>query len=278
MMSMTRVLFAIALAACSSQKQEPAKLTPQTVRVAVIGGMVETGFWHEIATQFERATGHKVELASSGPKPIVIGDFRKGNIDLITLHASDAIVNLVVDGLAADPQPWVQNDLVFVGPSTDPAGIRGEKDAVAALKKLVAANAKVVVHASLGADGVLHDLEHEAKVTLPEANLIVFGGEKQHQILARAAQDNAYTLVGRIPMLTGKLAHPGIEIMVRGDGRLRRPYLVAVAQRAGDQPRVAAARELVTFLRSPATQEFITSFGKGRYDDAPLFFPIVLRH
>jgi tungstate transport system substrate-binding protein len=276
-MTMTRALFVLALVACSSQKQEPAKQLPQTVRVAVIGGMVETGFWYEIATRFERSTGHKIELASSGPKPVVIDDFRKGNIDLITLHASDAIVNLVVDGLAADPQPWVQNDLVFVGPSADPAGIRGEKDAVAALKKLVAANAKVVIHASLGADGVLHDLEHEAKVTLPEANLIVFGGQKQHEILARAAQENAYTLVGRIPMLTGKLAHPGIEILVRGDGRLRRPYLVAVAQRAADQPRIAAARELVTFLRLPATQDFIASFAKGRYDDQSLFFPIVMR-
>src|SRR5262245_665849 len=240
--------------------------------------MVETGFWQEVAGRFEAATGHKVELASSGPKPVVIADFRnKRDIDLITMHASDAIVNLVVDGLASDPQPWVQNDLVIVGPTADPAGIRGEKDPVVALKKLAAANAKLVIHASLGADGVLHDLEHEAGTTLPEANLIAFGGQNQHEILARAAEANAYTLVGRIPILTGKLKQPGIEIMVRGDARLRRPYLVAVAKRSGGQPRIAAARELVTFLRSQPTQDFIATFGKGRYDDQPLFFPIVLR-
>jgi tungstate transport system substrate-binding protein len=268
----------LALLACSSKPQEPAKPPPRTIRVAVIGGMLETGFWQAVAARFEQATGHKVELASSGPKPVVIRDFRtKGDIDLITMHANDAIVNLVVDGLAADPQPWVQNDLVIVGPSADPAGIRGEKDAGVALKKLVAANAKVVVNASLGADSVLHDLEHDAGTKLPDASLIVFGGDSQRQILARAAEANAYTFVGRIPVLTGKLKHEGIEVMVRGDVRLRRPYLVAVANHGGDPSRIAAARELAAFLRAPATQEFVASFGKGKYDAEPLFFPVVVR-
>src|SRR5262245_42922104 len=114
---MLRALVLLGFVACSSKKQEPAQPPPQTIRVAVIGGMVETGFWQAVAERFERATGHKIELASSGPKPVVITDFRNGNIDLITLHTSDAIVNLVADGLATDPQPWVQNDLVIVGPT-----------------------------------------------------------------------------------------------------------------------------------------------------------------
>ena len=42
------------------------------------------------------------------------------------------MVNLVADGLAVDPQPWVKNDLVIVGPADDPAHIRGEKDAIVA--------------------------------------------------------------------------------------------------------------------------------------------------
>ena len=270
---MIRALAAFALVACSAS-HDVAKLPPQTIRVAVIGGMVETGLWQAVAARFEHETGHHIELASVGPKQVVIGDFRTGNIDLITLHASDAIVNLVAEGLASDPQPWIQNDLVIVGPAADPAVIRGERDAVAAIRKLVAANAKIVIHASLGADGVLRDLEHAAGTSFAEANIIAFGGQNQHEILARAAQATAYTLVGRIPMLTGKLKQPGIEILVKGDGRLRRPYLVAVARR--DDPRTAAARELASFLRSPATQAFISTFGQGRYDDQPLFFPVAV--
>ena len=92
----------------------------------------------------------------------------------------------------------------------------------------------------------------------------------------RAAELHAYTMVGRIPMLLGKLKQPGIEILVRGDGRLRRPYLVAVARRAGEEPRIAAARDLAAFLRKPETQAWIATYKKGAYDDAPLFFPVVV--
>jgi len=62
--------------------------------------------------------------------------------------------------------------------------------------------------------------------------------------------------------------------MVSGDPHLRRPYLVVVAAGAATDPRLRAAHQLADWLRSPATQAFIATFGKGQYDDQPLFFPI----
>lgn len=270
---MKLALVALLLVACRSgdTKKQPTE-APQTIRVAVIGGMLETGFWQAIVERYEAQSPNTVELAASGPKPVVIGAFRDGNIDLITLHSSDAIVNLTVENRATDLAAWAQNDLVIVGPASDPAGIRGGRDAIAALKKLVAAKAKILVHASLGADGVLHDLEHEAGVTLPDA--VVFSGENQHDILAKAAELGAYTLVGRIPVLLGKLKQDGIEVMVKGDPRLRRPYLVAVAVRPEEPARIAAAKDLAAFLRKPETQQWIATYAKGKYDDQPLFFPV----
>jgi tungstate transport system substrate-binding protein len=261
----------IALVACHGGGDVPAKPPAQTIRVAVIGGMMETGFWPEIAGRYERLTGNKIELASTGNKQIVVDAFRKGGIDLITFHASDAFVNLVADGLAVDPQPWARNDLVIVGPADDPAHVRGQRDALAAVKQIIDAKLSFVVHASMGADGVLHDIMEAGHLTLPAEQTITFGGENQHAILDRAAEAHAYTLVGRIPFLDGKLKRDGIELMVRGDPRLQRPYLVAVAPHAP-----AAARDLATFLRDPSTQEFIAGFGKGKYDDAPLFFPVAV--
>lgn len=272
---MTRALVLLALVACG-REPAPAKTEPkpprpkQTLRVAVVGGMMETGFWSEIAERYERTSGDTIELAAAGPKPQVIAAFQKGGIDVITVHASDAMVNLVADGLARDPQPWVRNDLVIVGPSADPAGIRGEKDAVAALAKIIATKSPLIVHASHGADGVLHDLGEAGKLRLDPTATIRFDGENQHQVLAMAKEKGAYTMVGRIPVLLGKLRADGIEIMVRGDPRLRRPYLVEVARNAQ-----SGADDLVAFLRSPSTQEFIASFKKGQYDPDPLFFPVV---
>ncbi len=260
--------------------QAGAAMAPQTIRCAIIGGMVETGFWKELADRFTRLTGHTVELAAVGPKPVIIDAFRKGGIELIAVHASDATINLVADGLAADPQPWARNDFVIVGPVADPAQIRGQTDAAAAMRAIVAAKAPVVIQASLGADSVLHDLLEAGKLTLPAESMVPFGGADQRSVVAFAATRGAYTIVGRIPFINGKMPRQGLEIMVQGDVRLRRPYLVAVARQdapgAGPPARLAAARELAAFLRAPATQEWIAAFGVGRYDAGPLFFPVTV--
>lgn len=124
--------------------------TGPTVRVAVIGGMVFTGFWHALADRYEKQTGVRLELLATGPKNDIVKVFKEGNIDVITMHSSDAIVNLVANGYALDPQPWMRNDLVIVGPPADPAGIKGMTDAAAALKKIAVTKSPFVVHSSLG--------------------------------------------------------------------------------------------------------------------------------
>lgn len=231
--------------------------------------MVETGFWQAVAARYEAASGNRIEVAATGPKPQVVAAFREGGIDLISVHACDAMINLVADGLARDPQPWARNDLVIIGPAADPAHIQGEHDAVAAVARIIAARAPLLVHASLGADSVLHDLEEAGHLTLDPAATVLFGDDNQHRVLSRAAELHAYTMVGRIPWITGKLKADGVALMVEGDPRLRRPYLVEVSAAAGP-----AAYDLARFLRDPATQQWIATFGRGRYDDQPLFFPV----
>lgn len=106
-------------------------------------------------------------------------------------------------------------------------------------------------------------------------------GDRQRMMLKKAAEEQAYTLVGRIPFLSGKLETGGLEIMVQGDERLRRPFLVVTAAKrggeAGDTARLTAARRFTAFLREKDTQAFITEFGRGRYDERALLFPVVVK-
>jgi len=262
-----------------SLAQEAAKPSSVTVRVAIIGGLMDTEFWPEIADRFERKTGYRVEVVSSGPKQVIAEAVRSGTADLVTMHASDTIINLVADGYAVDPQPWVRNDMILVGPAADPASIRGEKDAVKALRKIIESKSKLLIHASHGASEVLGDLLAEGDVELDPACTISLVSDKHRQALVRARQEGAYTLIGRIPFLNGKVETGGLAVMVQGDKRLRRAYVVAVAVGHGaagkaDSPRLAAARELAAFLREPATQAWIAGFGRGKYDAEPLFYPV----
>ncbi len=268
------VVFFCAFYAPPSAAPEKDAADSPVIRCAVIGGMTDTGLWDAVAERFTKATGIRTEMVVTGPKHVIAPVFRRGEADLITMHSSDTMINIVADGLAVDPQPWARNDLLIVGPADDPAGIKGERDAVKALAKIIESEAKFVVHPSLGANEVLQDLLAEGELALDPSRTVMMAADRNRWILKRVTDEKAYTLVGRIPFLNGKIAHDGLELMVEGDPRMRRPYLVAAAP--GQAPRQAAARRLAAYLRSPETQAWIAGFGVGDLDDRPLFFPITL--
>src|SRR5262249_3069711 len=60
----------LAIAALIACHGEPARPAPATIRVAVIGGMLETGFWPEVVARYELVSGNHVELVASGPKQV----------------------------------------------------------------------------------------------------------------------------------------------------------------------------------------------------------------
>jgi tungstate transport system substrate-binding protein len=244
------------------------------VRCAVVGGLNEIDFWPQLADQFQRATGHRLEIVATGPKDVITAAFRAGEADVVVMHTSDAMINLVADGYGENPQPWARNDFVIVGPASDPAKIKGERDAVAALGKIIASRSKLLLHASHGANELVSDLLTAGELELDSQTTISLPGDRHRQMLKRAADEQAYTLVGRIPFVSGKLDTGSLQIMVQGDERLRRVYLVVT--RAKPDVRREPARRFSAFLREPQAQEFIANFGKGKYDDRPLLFPVTV--
>jgi len=249
--------------------------TADTVRCAVIGGMTDTGLWQGISKRFTQASGIRVEIVATGPKQIIAEPFRRGEVDLITMHASDTIINLVADGDGENPQPWLRNDLLWVGPREDPAKIKGMTDGTAALAKIVQSKSKLLVHQSLGTNEVMHDLLSSGELELDLESTLTLPSDRHRQLLQRAAEENAYAIVGRIPFLNGKIASGGLEIMVQGDPRMRRPYLVVVREQSKCAPAShRAACRLAAFLRAPETQQWIAEFGRGELDDQPIFFPV----
>ena len=75
--------------------------------------------------------------------------------------------------------------MVIVGPTEDPAGIKSLTDAGAALKQLVDRQSPFIVHASVGAQEVLHALMDDHDVTLDPARTTVLLEDKQRRVLER---------------------------------------------------------------------------------------------
>lgn len=248
------------------------------VRVAIIGGMTLSGMWQELAVEFEKDTGWKTEVVVTGPKDVLSEPFRRGEIDLLTMHTSDKSTDLVADGYGTNMRPWARNEHTIVGPPDDPAGIRGMKDGAAALQKIAVAHAPFVDFYGPGSRELTHKLWQRAGVK-PEGEWLLKDESATPQgIVEFAAKKHAYVVIGRIPISYGKIPLAGMEVLVQGDPEMRRTYVVVEAdpKKFPGKMNVAGARALSDWLTGEKGQRFLLAFGRKQAGGVPLFYPISL--
>ena len=244
------------------------------VRTAVIGGMVMSGQWQQISRMFEAETGYKVQVVVTGQRPKLAEAFRQGKADLLTMHSGDITSDLVAHGYGVHMRAWTHNGLVIVGPISDPAGIRGMSDGGAAFRQIATKEANIVDFRGIGSREVCHKLWRKAGV-VPQGDWVLKDESGDHsKILQFAADHNAYVVVGRMPVLFGKLKAPGMEILVDADPDMRRPYnMMAANPEFSPGANHAGARALSDFLLSEKVQTFLAQFGAEEHGGIPLFHP-----
>ena len=248
----------------------------RVVRCAVIGGMTMTGLWPEISKMFEAQTGYHVEVAVTGVRPVLDKAIRAGQVDLLTMHSGDITTDIVADGIGVNMRPWTRNELVIVGPTNDPAGIRGMTNGALALKKIAEAQAKFVDFEGIGSRELTHTLWRLAGID-PKGDWLIKDDTaiSKWNVLQFCRSNHAYVVVGYIPALTGKMQNDGMEILVKNDPVMRRPYIVMEANpKIFPQANYAGARALSDFLLSPKVQNFLLGFGRDAAGNHPLFFPV----
>ncbi len=246
------------------------------LRVAVIGGMTMTPLWGEIEKLFLAETGIRMEVVATGPKPSLARAMKEGKVDFLTMHSSDATTNLVADGWARDLRPWAKNDLVIVGPAADPAGVAGLKDGAEAVRRIAATGSNWLDFESNGPRETAHTLFANAGVRMAGPWVLKYEHAGTAGILHYVAAQNAYMIVGRMPVLYGKMEpDPKVKILVEGDPVMRRPYVSIVAnpERFPDA-NIEAARKLSDFLLSDRVQSFLAGYDGGIGDGVPIFIPV----
>ena len=248
----------------------------RVVRCAVIGGMsMTTGLWEEISRMFEADTGYKVEVVSAGPRPGLSKSMRNGEVDLLTMHSGDITTDLVADGFGVNMRPWTRNDLVIVGPASDPARIAGMTDGAEALKKIAKARANFVDIQDIGIREMSHTLWKRAGIH-PQGKWYLKDESGGHlDFIGFAARHNAYLLFGRMPITMGKVLSHNMKILVDRDPTMRRPYIVMEANPlVFPKANVKGARALSNYLFSDKIQKFIADYGKDKNGGFPFFYPV----
>ncbi|HRS78961.1 MAG TPA: substrate-binding domain-containing protein [Spirochaetota bacterium] len=254
---------------------KPVGPDPKIVRTAVIGGMIMTGLWKEISKRFEAKTGYKVVVVAHGPRPVLDRAFREGKADLLTMHSGDITTDLVADGYGMNMRPWTRNDLVIMGPPSDPAKIRGLRSGVEAFKRIAAAQAPYLDAFNKGGRELSHTLWTKAGVRPRGSWVIKDEGNRAKDIITFADKNNAYVVFGRMPVLFEKIELGSMKIMVEGDPLMRRPYIVMEANpKRVPGANTKGAKMLADFLLSEEIQKFLSKFGTKEYGGMPLFYPV----
>jgi len=94
----------------------------------------QSGLFAHLLPAFTKATGIAVRVVAVGSgQALDMG--RRGDADVLFVHDTAAEQKFVAEGFGLKRSNVMYNDFVLIGPSRDPAGVKGN-DIVAALKKL----------------------------------------------------------------------------------------------------------------------------------------------
>src|SRR3954453_11168198 len=112
-----------------------ASAEPQSIILASTTSVEASGLLGNILPQFTAKTGIKVNVVAQGTGK-ALDTARRGDADLLLVHDPDAEKQFMDQGHGSTRQQVAWNDFVVVGPSADPAHVRGGNDSVAAFNAI----------------------------------------------------------------------------------------------------------------------------------------------
>ncbi len=257
----------------NSIKEKP---SDNVVKAAVIGGMTMTGMWQKVSEMFEAKTGIKIKTVETGPRQKIEKPFKQGKADLLTMHSGDITTDLVADGYGINMMPWTHNNVAIIGPSEDPAGIKGMKSGAEAFKKIAATESKFMDMWGDGKREMSQKIWQKAGIFPPAGDWVIKEERNSKEnILMNLSTQKAYSLFGRIPVLLEKRKFKNLEIMVEDDRDMLRPYIVMLANpKVFPNVNYEGAKKLQEFLVSKEVQEFLATFRADEFGGIPLFYPL----
>jgi tungstate transport system substrate-binding protein len=231
----------------------------------------DAGLFGYVLPIFKAATGLSVHVIAVGTgQALAIG--KRGDADALLVHDRPGEDKFVAEGYGIDRRDVMYNDFVIVGPSTDPAGIRGLKDARKGFAQIAAAEAPFV---SRGDDSGTNRMELRLWKSAgirpgPHSGWYRDLGQGMGPTLNIAAAMDAYTLTDRATWANFKNRR-SLEILSEGDPALFNPYSsILVNPVKWPHVKIGDARIWHEWLTTKPGLDAITSY---KINGEELFFP-----
>ena len=244
----------------------------RTVILSTTTSTQDSGLLDVLVPLFEKQTGYSVKTISVGTGQ-ALALAARGEADVALCHAPSLEKTYVTEGKMHDRRLVMYNDFLLIGPESDPAKIRGEQSAVAALKKIAGASARFVSRGDKSGTHVLEQNLWKAAGITPAAPWYIESGQGMGATLGIANDRQAYTLSDRATLLAFS-KRVDLKAMVEGDKLLLNIYAVMEVNPAnGPKVNAAGGKAFADWMLTPETQAVIKTFGIAKYGQ-PLFVPI----
>ena len=251
---------------------------PQTGKFILLSstiGPIDAGIVGALEDAFEKETGIRVRHVGSGTGA-ALDIARKGNVDLVLVHAKSLEEKFVQDGFGTERIDLMYNDFVIVGPSNDPAGIKGMKVATEALRKISEKKATFISRGDKSGTHVAEMQLWEKAGIKPSGPWYVIyekGATGNVPTLRYADEKGAYTVIDRATYLTLKGQIKLAILVERDEALLNYMSLIPVNPKKFPKVNYEDAMVFVKWLTAPKKgQQIIRDFGRDKYG-SPLFFP-----
>jgi tungstate transport system substrate-binding protein len=255
-----RWLFAVALTVAASSTGSAAE---KAIVLASTTSVEASGLLAHILPQFTAKTGITVNVVAQGTGK-AIDTARRGDADLLLVHDPEAEQHFMDEGDGATRRQIAWNDFVIVGPSADPAHVRGGHDSVAALKAIATAQAPFVSRGDKSGTNAAELRLWKAGGFTPDT----LKSEKWYrdigggmgQALNAASAMNAYTLSDRGTWLSFN-NKGSLVITIEGDSRLINRYdVIELNPQKHSGAKLDDARVFADWLVSSEGQQAIGAY------------------
>jgi tungstate transport system substrate-binding protein len=265
---------------CSSQSastQPLDKPAPSELVLASTTSTQDSGLFDVLIPAFEKAyPQYKVKVIAVGTgEALKLGQTK--DADVLLVHAKADEEKFVAAGYGKARRDVMYNDFLLVGPSADPAGVKGSADTTAAMLAIQAAGkAGKTSFVSRGDDSGTNKKELKLWAAAAIATLTVSAdkwylstGQGMGETLKIAAEKGAYTLVDRATYLSMSAAVPQLAIVLEKDKGLKNQYGVIVVTGAKNE---AAGQAFADWIVGAQGQKVVGEFGVAKYGQQ-LFVP-----
>jgi tungstate transport system substrate-binding protein len=254
--------------------------------IATTTSLYDTGLLNYLEQKYESQNNVDLQITSQGTgKAIELA--KKGDADVLLVHSPSQELAFVKDGYGINRRSFASNYFLVVGPSADPAGIKGmsPENAFTTLLLKGSNNTADVSFVSRGDASGTHSAEKgiwsKAKINYTmtvekSGNWYIEAGKGMGETLQLASEKKAYTFTDEGTYLSYKSNLTLVPIITEGESLLNVYSVMTVYNDKQPVEKIQMANDFINFLISPQTQGDIATFGVDKYGKA-LFTPMSVR-